>query len=235
MLVFNKIEELIKDKNIPIKDMANKMGITSQGLYQLLKKKDIKLSQLQKIADVLEVDICEFFGGSGKNEFEEELKYFIDSYDPPKYVKKIDPVGDILLQENRFLSDSLYNIYDQFVIHKPIENINIKYKIDIHIIKIYIHADGFNISFYQDGEYYDKKINGSPLLSKILINVYDDISDEDIKLASNDIKNSINRFNSFISQSKLIGWYRKNYKSGEEEIREILMRISRDFSIILDK
>lgn len=52
-----------KSKGITLKEISKKIGITEQGLYTSFQHNSIKVSTLQKIADVLEIDIREFFGG----------------------------------------------------------------------------------------------------------------------------------------------------------------------------
>ena len=54
--------------------LAEKLGFTKEGVYNIMKKKDINTDLLKRIANVLEVDIREFFGGSNTTEFEEYKK-----------------------------------------------------------------------------------------------------------------------------------------------------------------
>ena len=58
------IKSFAKSKGITLKEISKKIGITEQGLYTSFQNNSIKVSTLQKIADVLEVDIREFFGGN---------------------------------------------------------------------------------------------------------------------------------------------------------------------------
>ena len=60
-LYINKIKEASKKKRIPINEIAQLIGISGNGLHLALKNDTLKVRDLQKIAEVLGIDIREFF------------------------------------------------------------------------------------------------------------------------------------------------------------------------------
>lgn len=67
MNVSDKIKNLNKSKGYTLEDLAKKIGVVQPSLSRMLKSNDFKLSTLQKIADVLEVDISYFFEQNNSN------------------------------------------------------------------------------------------------------------------------------------------------------------------------
>lgn len=59
---YSNLKELLVKKNISITYLCSKINITPQGFHQMIRDESMKISVLEKIADVLEIDICEFFG-----------------------------------------------------------------------------------------------------------------------------------------------------------------------------
>ena len=56
-----KIKEKAKEKSIFLKGLCERVGITTSGLNLALKNNTLKISDLQKIAKILDVDFCSFF------------------------------------------------------------------------------------------------------------------------------------------------------------------------------
>ena len=73
--LFESIKKLSKSRAITIKELCQKIEVSEAGLYKTFKNNSIKVETLQKIADVLGVDIREFFGGISTNDAELEKKY----------------------------------------------------------------------------------------------------------------------------------------------------------------
>ena len=69
MNISDKITQIRKEKKISLAEMAEKMGISYQGLQQMIKLNDYRVSQLEKIATILEIPISSFF-----SDFENEIK-----------------------------------------------------------------------------------------------------------------------------------------------------------------
>jgi len=70
----NKIKFLSKKSNLTIKELCNRIEMTESGFNIALKNNTLKIETLQKISEVLEVDISYFFGNEiTKNENSNEL------------------------------------------------------------------------------------------------------------------------------------------------------------------
>lgn len=59
---FNKIKILAKEKKITLSDIASKIGMTQEGFSRSLSDENLKVTSLEKIAEILKVDVREFFG-----------------------------------------------------------------------------------------------------------------------------------------------------------------------------
>ncbi len=64
MSIEKKIKDLYKSKLMTQEDLANKIGITVQGLSKALRTNDFKISTLEKIAGALDVPLGYFFEDS---------------------------------------------------------------------------------------------------------------------------------------------------------------------------
>lgn len=60
-VLIQNIKETAKDFDIPLKVLAEKIGMTEQGLHGMFRKKSIKLETIEKIADVLNVSVSDLF------------------------------------------------------------------------------------------------------------------------------------------------------------------------------
>ena len=76
ILISNKIKDIMKSKKISQEELANKIGMTKNGLNNNLTANDFKISVLEKIAKSLGVPVS----------------YFFD---------EVGPVGDKILQINK--------------------------------------------------------------------------------------------------------------------------------------
>ena len=56
-----KIKSKLKERSLTIEKLAVYSGVTKQTIHNIFKKNDIKLSQLERISEVLNVDIDYFF------------------------------------------------------------------------------------------------------------------------------------------------------------------------------
>ena len=64
-----RLEELLKNNGIGITGLADRMGVNRQTIYYYIKQDDKNpLSQLQKIADALEIPLIELFSDSSNDE-----------------------------------------------------------------------------------------------------------------------------------------------------------------------
>lgn len=60
MINLKVIRALLDEKNLKIQDIAEKIGMTPQGLNKMIRANDAKLSTLQLIADELQVPLETF-------------------------------------------------------------------------------------------------------------------------------------------------------------------------------
>ena len=67
------IRDLAYQKGMTIKDLSQKTGITEPTLHNILAKNDAKLSQIEKIAEILEVSTA-FLTGTSDGSPKTELK-----------------------------------------------------------------------------------------------------------------------------------------------------------------
>ena len=58
---YNKIKTLASERKITLKELCLKIDISEQGLHKMVGNNSIKVSYLEKIAEVLEVPISYFF------------------------------------------------------------------------------------------------------------------------------------------------------------------------------
>ena len=65
-MIFNEIKKKINLKNLSVEDVALKIGMSKQGLYAALNNESLRVSDLVKVAGVLEIDVREFFGEKGE-------------------------------------------------------------------------------------------------------------------------------------------------------------------------
>lgn len=64
-----RIKEIAKSKGLAIKDIAKEMEIKSSSLSRIINGSNTTTDSLQRIADVLQVDISELFEKPQSNEF----------------------------------------------------------------------------------------------------------------------------------------------------------------------
>lgn len=73
MVNLAKIKELAKAKGITIKTLATKVGVTEQGLHQMIKSNSTSVDTLDKISEVLGVNPSIFFKDSNNIESSNDL------------------------------------------------------------------------------------------------------------------------------------------------------------------
>lgn len=77
-----RVREIIEAKKMPIKDLAEAMGIFPNSLSRMLSSDDLKVSTVIKIASILDVPVSTFF-----EEFDKDL---------PASPQKIDAIYERL-------------------------------------------------------------------------------------------------------------------------------------------
>ena len=68
--ISRKITTLYKKRLMTLEELAEKIGFSYNGLHKALKANDFKISVLEKIADVLKVELSYFFGDDNKTSIE---------------------------------------------------------------------------------------------------------------------------------------------------------------------
>lgn len=92
----NRIKTLAEKRGITIVDLCNKSDMSHSGFYKNVQKGEIKVSKLEKIADILKVSPAYFFENNGKPE-DYQVK------DKPGYYEKMEPAN--IKRENELLKE----------------------------------------------------------------------------------------------------------------------------------
>lgn len=77
---YNKILEICSKKGFPVKTLAKKAEISVSGLYQMIREESMKITYLEKIAEVLNLPITEFFDIDIDNPYKEEFDKLKNDY-----------------------------------------------------------------------------------------------------------------------------------------------------------
>lgn len=92
----NKIKALAENRGITIVDLCKKAVMSHSGFYKNIQKGEIKVSKLEKIADILKVSPAYFFENNGNPEGHQVKER-------PGYYKKTEPVN--IKRENELLKE----------------------------------------------------------------------------------------------------------------------------------
>ncbi len=230
------IKNILKKRGLTIKYLAEQTGYTRQGLSFALNNGDLKVSSLEKFADVLEVDICEFFETPERNKFEKEVEYFITNSNPLYFEKsKIEPTKEEFpfTIKDKFFITSLNNIYIDFTLAEPIEYLNKRYRKDIKLITIKRMEKNFPMYLFYSSknkiEYIN--VNRKPLFSKVLKHLFPRIKDDEIERIQLSASAREVAFLNFLEKSAFVNWYKKTYKVDNSSVNRFLLNIARDFPI----
>lgn len=74
--VANRFEELCKQRNIKINELANISGVTPSTAYSMLDKsrRDVSITTIKKFCDGLDITLGEFFSTPEFDGLEQEIK-----------------------------------------------------------------------------------------------------------------------------------------------------------------
>lgn len=61
MANLQKIKELSRQKNIPLKAIAEQIGISEQGIHKMIREETMSAVVLERITRILNVNVCMFF------------------------------------------------------------------------------------------------------------------------------------------------------------------------------
>jgi transcriptional regulator with XRE-family HTH domain len=114
MYKLHLIKELCEKKNIKLKELAAQIGLTPEGLTNIIKSNSTKIPTLEKIAKVLGVEISYFmdYGREKNGDFGRRID--ISAQDKTekyqtmmdKYIEKLEE-NAMLLKENALLKEKL--------------------------------------------------------------------------------------------------------------------------------
>lgn len=57
MNIAKEIKKILIDKDMTLTDLAEKLGVTQQNVSAKLKKNDMRISEIEKIASLLDYDV----------------------------------------------------------------------------------------------------------------------------------------------------------------------------------
>jgi len=134
---YNKIKSLAEDKKINLSVIAEKIGMTVSGFYSSIKNNTLRIDALEKIAEVLEVDVKVFFGGEGKQESSEADKKSIDVLLLENEILRLENIikdlrtymfiGMLRIEKNEITTEQFLNDYktyfDKIAQTKDMENL----------------------------------------------------------------------------------------------------------------
>lgn len=74
--IVKRFEELCKERNIKINELANISGVTPSTAYSMMDKsrRDISIKTIKKFCDGLEITLGEFFSTGDFDNLEQEIK-----------------------------------------------------------------------------------------------------------------------------------------------------------------
>jgi len=102
-MIYNKIKILLNQKNLTIDALSEKIDMTASGFHYAVKNKSLKVKDLQKIAEVLEVPVA----------------YFFEEGEPSPVKKNIsnnlEAENKKLLIENSQLKDEISKLKDKII------------------------------------------------------------------------------------------------------------------------
>lgn len=74
--VAERFEQILKERNMKINELANISGVTPSTAYSMMDKKrqDISITTIKKFCDGLEITLGEFFSNEIFDNLEQEIK-----------------------------------------------------------------------------------------------------------------------------------------------------------------
>ncbi len=89
---YHKIKDLSSEKNISLKHLAVKIGLSEQGLHSSIRNETLKIDTLEKIASALGVSVCDFFDIEIPNQTELQKQLA----EKEKYIKVLEEHIELL-------------------------------------------------------------------------------------------------------------------------------------------
>ncbi|MEZ3533119.1 MAG: helix-turn-helix domain-containing protein [Muribaculaceae bacterium] len=90
MANLQKIKDLSKAKGIPLKTIAEQVGISEQGIHKMIREETMSAVILEQIACILKVNICVFFNRERVCEHYEQYNVTAERAIAAKHIGKVD-------------------------------------------------------------------------------------------------------------------------------------------------
>lgn len=90
MANLQKIKDLSKVKNIPLKAIAEQVGISEQGIHKMIREETMSAVILEQIACILKVNVCVFFNRERVCEHYEQYNATAERAIAAKRIGKVD-------------------------------------------------------------------------------------------------------------------------------------------------
>lgn len=90
MANLQKIKDLSKAKGIPLKTIAEQVGISEQGIHKMIREETMSAVILEQIACILKVNICVFFNRERVCEHYEQYNAPAERAIAAKHIGKVD-------------------------------------------------------------------------------------------------------------------------------------------------
>jgi len=156
-----KIKELSKKSNLTIKDLCKKIEMTESGFNIALKNNTLKIETLQKISEVLEVEIGYFFESEQNNNKIDAILIF-DEFSKnldkeAKQIKQIEKIFERYCTEFENNKDENNKALDKLFSNKKIKHL-LKYEFDYFevILSKILYIENYE-SFINDFREYLKR------------------------------------------------------------------------------
>lgn len=104
MANLQKIKELSRQKNIPLKAIAEQIGISEQGIHKMIREETMSAVVLERITRILNVSVCMFFDPDVQCTNFEQYNANAERSIAAKKIGKVDQ-RDILPKSNDSKSD----------------------------------------------------------------------------------------------------------------------------------
>lgn len=74
--VVMRLQEILKERNMRVNELANRSGITPSTLYSMMdeRRKEITINVIKKLCDGLDMTLGEFFSSPIFDELEQEIR-----------------------------------------------------------------------------------------------------------------------------------------------------------------
>ncbi|MBE7092233.1 MAG: helix-turn-helix transcriptional regulator [Clostridiales bacterium] len=75
-IVVKRFQEILKERNVKINELANISGVTPSTAYSMMDKtrRDVSIVTIKKFCDGLDITLGEFFSTKEFDELEQEIK-----------------------------------------------------------------------------------------------------------------------------------------------------------------